>query len=138
MTGAELIAAERERQIEVEGWTPEHDDEHSDGELCDAASCYYPCGLNPSYVIRVLEGTSEPRWPWDWRWFKPFDNEHRGYFPVVDRVRCLVKAGALAFAEEDRLERQGLTGRQSSVRDFRLMIAAEIDRLQRAKETPKA
>jgi hypothetical protein len=25
MTGAERIAAERQRQIEVEGWTPEHD-----------------------------------------------------------------------------------------------------------------
>ena len=30
-TGAELIAAERRRQIEDEGWTPEHDVEHADG-----------------------------------------------------------------------------------------------------------
>ena len=28
MTGNELIAAERKRQIEVEGWSPEHDDGH--------------------------------------------------------------------------------------------------------------
>src|SRR6516162_7451434 len=28
VTGAELIAVERQRQINREGWTPEHDDEH--------------------------------------------------------------------------------------------------------------
>jgi len=27
MNGIERIAAERERQVEAEGWTPEHDDE---------------------------------------------------------------------------------------------------------------
>ena len=31
MNGAELIAAERTRQKEVEGWTAEHDDEHANG-----------------------------------------------------------------------------------------------------------
>jgi hypothetical protein len=39
-TGIELIAEERKRQIEVEGWTAEHDDEHTDGELALAAVCY--------------------------------------------------------------------------------------------------
>ncbi len=31
------IARERERQMSVEGWTVEHDDEHSCGELANAA-----------------------------------------------------------------------------------------------------
>lgn len=35
--GIQLIAEERVRQIEQEGWTPEHDDEHADGELAIAA-----------------------------------------------------------------------------------------------------
>lgn len=39
-SGIEIIAEERKRQIEVEGWTLEHDDEHRCGELSDAAVCY--------------------------------------------------------------------------------------------------
>ena len=34
------VLAERRRKIEVEGWTPEHDDEHSAHELAEAAACY--------------------------------------------------------------------------------------------------
>ncbi|HBZ9867442.1 TPA: hypothetical protein MND73_004376 [Salmonella enterica subsp. houtenae] len=34
------VIAERYRQQSVEGWTSEHDDEHGDGELALAASCY--------------------------------------------------------------------------------------------------
>jgi hypothetical protein len=32
-SGIDLIAAERQRQIDAEGWTPEHDDEHAGGVL---------------------------------------------------------------------------------------------------------
>ncbi|HXM55336.1 MAG TPA: hypothetical protein VOB72_08095, partial [Candidatus Dormibacteraeota bacterium] len=35
--GGELIAAERQRLIEAEGRTPEHDDQHDGGELIEAA-----------------------------------------------------------------------------------------------------
>ncbi|STB30253.1 hypothetical protein [Citrobacter koseri] len=34
------VIAERQRQQSVEGWTPEHDDEHCNGELAMAAVCY--------------------------------------------------------------------------------------------------
>jgi hypothetical protein len=34
------IAAERRRQIEVEGWTHAHDDGHDDGSLAAAAACH--------------------------------------------------------------------------------------------------
>lgn len=35
--GVSLIAAERARQISREGWTPEHDDEHRNGEMAISA-----------------------------------------------------------------------------------------------------
>ncbi len=34
------VLAERRRQVQVEGWTPAHDDEHGNGEMAVAASCY--------------------------------------------------------------------------------------------------
>jgi glucose/arabinose dehydrogenase len=37
--GVGLIAAERQRQVSQEGWTPEHDDTHTDGSLAGAAAC---------------------------------------------------------------------------------------------------
>ncbi len=87
MTGIELIAAERQRQVTAEGWTAEHDDQHNGGEMAFAAMCY----ADP-------DGLSEPDiyWPWEAEWWKPSG----------DRVRNLVKAGALIAAEIDRLERQ--------------------------------
>ena len=93
--GIELIAEERARQINVEGWTPEHDDEHADSELGFAA-CYYamPC------LIRVDGVTVTPLdlYPGTWS----ADGAKRG----SDRVRNLVKAGALIAAEIDRLQRR--------------------------------
>jgi hypothetical protein len=90
MDGIELIAAERRRQVEAEGWTPEHDDEHGRGELARAAACYaLPHGLRP---IRRPPAD----WPWDDEWWKPTSK---------DRLRELVKAGALIAAEIDRLLR---------------------------------
>ena len=38
--GAQMIAAERARQVSVEGWTPEHDDQATNGSLAIAAACY--------------------------------------------------------------------------------------------------
>ncbi|HNP65489.1 MAG TPA: hypothetical protein PKH39_16265, partial [Woeseiaceae bacterium] len=34
------ILAERLRQISDEGWSLEHDDKHSNGEMAQAAACY--------------------------------------------------------------------------------------------------
>lgn len=83
-TGIELIAEERQRQVEVEGWTPEHDAEHTDDELAKVAAVYAAPGRLRSRV-RI--------WPEDWD-FKPTPN---------DRIRELQKAGALIAAEIDRL-----------------------------------
>jgi hypothetical protein len=85
-SGVELIAAERQRQVEAEGWTPEHDDEH-DGQMADAAACY---------LLSDVPEFRDDYWPWDAKWWKPTPK---------DRVRELVKAGALIAAEIDRLNR---------------------------------
>lgn len=84
-TGAELIAAERERQVAAEGWTPQHDAGHADGVLARAAACY----AIPARLRRL------DLWPWESRYWKPSPD---------DRVRELVKAGALLAAEIDRLK----------------------------------
>lgn len=89
--GIQLIAAERERQVLQEGWTPEHDDQHTDGSLAFAAASYAICagGDHGAGTVQVSY------WPWHPRWWKPSD----------DPVRNLVKAGALIAAEIDRLQR---------------------------------
>jgi hypothetical protein len=95
-TGVELIAAERERQMSHEGWTPEHDDKHTDFELSKAADSYLCAVISPDEEGDE-NGKSRPAWdwPWDKDWWKPSD----------DPVRNLVKAGALIAAEIDRLQR---------------------------------
>jgi len=39
-TGIELITDERQRQVDAEGWTPEHDDKYTNDELPSAAVSY--------------------------------------------------------------------------------------------------
>lgn len=119
-TGIELIADERAAQVSREGWTTGHDDEHRDASLATVAACYALDtqefrrasrtdeedialrGETPIYA-KVKRTYRVPiLWPRSWHpfWWKP-----------KDRVRDLVRAGAL--------------------------IAAEIDRLQRAKASPQ-
>lgn len=88
-TGIELIAEERQRQIEVEEWTPEHDDKNTNEQLVIAASCYCLPIAQREFCIRE-------QWPFDYEWWKPTPN---------DRIRELQKAGALIAAEIDRLNR---------------------------------
>ena len=88
------VLSERQRQIEVEGWTPEGDAAYRDGELADAAACY----ARPRY--RMGE-TCPPEWPWAGKWWKP-----------TNRRRNLVKAGALILAEIERLDRWGFGARR--------------------------
>lgn len=102
-TGIELIADERERQVAKEGWTADHDDQHGSGELADAAACY--AAGEPIYFERRRTIGGSPKlpvihfenvWPFDCGWYKP----------KRDRIRNLVRAGALIAAEVDRLQRQ--------------------------------
>ena len=85
------VAAERRRQIEVEGWTPEHDDEHVAGELATAGASYALVAVG--YGLLALR-----TWPWP-----------AGLKPTTPR-RDLVKAGALILAEIERLDRAATEG----------------------------
>jgi hypothetical protein len=99
------IAAERRRQVEVEGWSLDHDDEHTDGSLAGAAAAYALLStVTDRADLAVLEQhgadgmTYEMKaaWPksWDTSWFKP-----------KGRRRDLVRAAALIVAEIERLDR---------------------------------
>jgi len=94
MTGVELIAAERQRQIEVEGWDAQHDDEHDDATLADAAVCYAQHAADQT--VGIASGSPSVMWPFSDKWWKP----------SPDPIRNLVKAGALIAAEIDRLQRK--------------------------------
>lgn len=85
--GAALIAVERGRQLVDEGWTADHDAGHPAGQLATAGAMY---------ALRAFAHTEEDddvpaRWPWEAEAWKP-----------GDRIRMLVKAGALIAAELDR------------------------------------
>lgn len=89
------VIAERQRQQSVEGWMPEHDDEHCNGELAMAAVCY----INETETVN-RNGGKPWGWPWDASWWKP--NARR---------RNLVKAGALILAEIERIDRAAGIGK---------------------------
>jgi hypothetical protein len=98
-SGVQIIATERQRQIDVKGWTAEHDDRHSAGEIAMAASVYAMTPRERSNEI-MRQNFAELLWPWDWRWFKPAKRKTK-----AGRIRELAKAGALCAAEIDRLQR---------------------------------
>jgi hypothetical protein len=87
------IWAERQRQVDDEGWTAEHDDQHTLGELALAAAAYAEHTF-ASDSFRQSNKTPPAYWPFDASWWKP-----------TDRRRDLVKAGALIVAEIERLDR---------------------------------
>ncbi|HFT3108117.1 TPA: DUF550 domain-containing protein [Salmonella enterica subsp. enterica serovar Paratyphi B] len=78
------VIAERQRQVSVKGWTPEHDDTYTCGELSGAAISY----IEPMEAVFY--------WPAEW---------HDDSFKPSDERRNLVKATALLLAEIERLDR---------------------------------
>lgn len=70
--GCEDAVAERMRQIEVEGWTEEHDDAHRQFDLSDAGICYamsryhrnmilgerIPCDLSYGPIHGMMTGSN--------------------------------------------------------------------------------
>lgn len=104
MSVIEEIAAERKRQIEVEGWAPEHDDEHATGELSLAATAYVStvaAGLQtisftskPLKVSGYMDIPMPKYWPFAPSWWKP-----------KSLRRDLIRAAALIVAEIERLDR---------------------------------
>lgn len=117
-TGIELIAAERQRQVDVEGWNNLHDDDHDSMQLSGAAGCYIANAINKAHKgdpstkkkrarflyryddvwqPKIIKGGWRDGWPWSEEWDKR--KKH-------DRLRSLVIAGALIAAEIDRLQNQ--------------------------------
>lgn len=84
------VVSERTRQILDEGWTPEHDDAHSEGELARAGASYALMAFSPHKLNR-----SPASWPWKSRFWKPTTSR-----------RDLVKAAALIVAEIERIDRK--------------------------------
>ena len=106
MEPLDLIKAERARQIQEEGFTVEHDDLHTRGEMALAAAVYAT-----THEYRHME-LPYP-WPWDKKWYKPEPGmEPENPNPVQarkpsdeGRIKELVKAGALIVAEIERIQR---------------------------------
>ena len=97
------IIEERLRQIEVEGWTTDHDDRHIEGEFAQAAACYaMPELVRKSYQSYSKFGWFPRWWPKSWSvgWWKPSKDGS-----IESRKKELIKAGALILAELERLNR---------------------------------
>jgi hypothetical protein len=91
------VLAERRRQVEVEGFSPKHDDSHSMGEMARAAGCYALSSGIQSATGKPGPWVNQPPagiWPWAEEWWKP-----------LNRRYDLVRAGALILAEIERIDR---------------------------------
>lgn len=92
-TGIDYISAERERQVNEEGWTQDHDQHHDMGELSAAGAAYALADIYRRATSKGYNNTPHC-WPFEQKWFKPTPE---------DRIKELSKAGALIAAEIDRL-----------------------------------
>jgi len=102
-TGIELIAEERQRQVDVEGYSEQHDSQHKVSEFIYAAIAYVESakvGVNCAEMGNTNEDEIMMRkvgmgihYPFGWN-FKPTTD-----------IRDLVKAGALIAAAIDRLQK---------------------------------
>ncbi|WP_227788352.1 hypothetical protein [Pseudomonas aeruginosa] len=86
------VQAERRRQVEAEGWTPEHDDLYCAAELPRAAAAYILSGANDE---------APAIWPFSAKWWKPRDARAN-----------YMRAGALILAEIERLDRAAAAGKE--------------------------
>lgn len=97
-TGAELIAEERNRVINAEGFDADNDDQYECNELQCAAQSYIEAAKTA--VIRddaeTYHKDPPPEWPFDMSFWKPSNCP----------IRNLVKAGQFIAAELDRLNRK--------------------------------
>jgi hypothetical protein len=96
------IADERAGQKRREGFTADHDDEHTMSELARAAQAYiqHYVGqwgrVRDDFTAEMYRTRAAPScWPWGLNWWKPKTGR-----------RDLVRAAALIVAEIERLDRQ--------------------------------
>ena len=99
-TGIELIAEERQRQIDVEGYTAQHDSQHPGSEFAYAIIAYAEAvknslnckelGITNENHIAICKRSAGSIFPW-------------GNFKTTSDIRDLIKVGALAAALIDKL-----------------------------------
>jgi len=109
LSGVELIAAERQRQVSEERYSVLHDDQHDCREMARAALCYAEHYVARAWVFtNELEMPGVKDGPRDYRKEKPSDDWPWGkrIWNPQDPMRDLVKSGALIAAEIDRLQRK--------------------------------
>ena len=94
---ADSVLAERRRQIEAEGYSPDHDDDHTAGELAQAAADLCVDGTD----FRVVDPDGDEMLGWG------LTEAHRS-----DRRRQLVIAGALVLAEIERIDRAHIASKE--------------------------
>lgn len=100
-TGIELIADERQRQIDVEGYSAQHDSQHKASEFAyaiiayaEAAKAGINCresGITDERFISMAKSDMGRHFPW-------------GEFKTTTDIRDLTKVGALAAALIDKLQ----------------------------------
>jgi hypothetical protein len=88
MTGLDLIAAERQRQIE-KGYDAEHDDLHDSFTLPRASVAFL-------YAAKGMAVAAAGFWPWP---LNPLN-------PKLTPIELLTRAGAMVAAEIDRRLRE--------------------------------
>ena len=93
------VKSERSRQIVAEGFSNEHDDGHTEGELLGAAAAYCIESLlcilpEDEKTSEGLKGISKVLWPWE------------GGAKTSSYRRNLIKAAALLIAEVERIDRK--------------------------------
>jgi len=106
ISGVSLIADERMRQADAEGFNAAHDDKYGPGTLAMAAIIYATCAASsPNTRAQLREysrqGISPNHWPWPPEFWKPGPDDS-----TQSRIRELTKAGALIAAEIDYLRRR--------------------------------
>jgi hypothetical protein len=104
--GATLIMLERRRQKREEGYGHEHDDAHVEGEMADAGATYAEIA---AFQTRGMDETPEAiiaRWKSEpGKMFPMWPWSEESFKPSADPIKNLVRAGALIAAEIDRLQR---------------------------------
>jgi hypothetical protein len=105
--GVRLIARERRRVVDKEGFGPEHDDLYTKGELWRAAASYLEAVEDYEEGSTGVRPSIEPPriWPWDPQWWKP-----------KTTTPNLVRSGQLIAAE---------LGRRARHRDTFLALVVE-------------
>ncbi|RLZ06831.1 hypothetical protein EAH57_14980 [Acinetobacter sp. 2JN-4] len=94
------VVAERQRQIQKKGYTPDHDDLYEQNELVRAASEYTNQVIGRGWFFErhpalYQSEVASDFWPWDKSYWKPKS-------PRED----LVRATAMLIAEIERLDRK--------------------------------